>query len=73
MFGTLLRLLEGYDPVALEIPTPTHSTFAYSQATDGPTFTPNSKLSYGGHTVEEKATDGANQSANKIRGFKVLR
>ena len=47
--------------------------FAYSQATDRLTFTPASNLSYGKHTVEVKATDGANQSTNKIWNFKVVR
>lgn len=47
--------------------------FAYSQATDRLSFTPTSNLSYGRHTVEVTATDGANQSTNKIWSFKVVR
>jgi hypothetical protein len=44
--------------------------FAYSQATDRLSFIPTNNLSYGRHTVEVKATDGANQRANKIWSFK---
>jgi hypothetical protein len=47
--------------------------FAYNQTTDRLTFTPTSNLSYGRHTVEVKATDGAGQTKNKIWSFKVVR
>jgi hypothetical protein len=49
------------------------TTFAYNQATDRLTFTPTRNLSYGRHTVEVKATDGAGQTTNKIWSFKVVR
>jgi hypothetical protein len=49
------------------------TTFSYDQATDRLTYTPTSKLSFGRHTVEVKATDQANQSTNKVWGFRIVR
>jgi hypothetical protein len=49
------------------------TTFSYDQATDRLTYTPTSKLSFGRHAVEIKATDQANQSTNKVWGFRIVR
>ena len=49
------------------------TTFSYDQATDRLTFTPTSRLSFGRHTAEIKATDQANQSTSKVWGFRIVR